>query len=213
MGAGGAAMAVATADMVLMSENLLRLPAAVQQGRLTRAIILENVIFSIIAKLIAIVLATIGILELWHAVLFDIGSLIFVICNGCRPLYCEEMFARYALPDNGKGVERNEEKRSTAAAALSIADIEAKRKSLLASETSPIKDIPLRRPSVRNRSSFIGYDVDGSRASTFSSLLITEETGVVEIIAERESYMRGSHTQFARVSKTAFTFSRGEAPP
>jgi hypothetical protein len=196
MGAGGAAMAVAVADMVLMSENLLRIPAAIQQGRLTRAIILENVIFSIAAKLIAIILASIGVLELWHAILFDIGSLIVVICNGCRPLYCEKMFAQYSVPQ-----EKKEERPPT------IADVESQKKSLLAAEISPFRESAMPRPSVRNkRASFTG-DVDGFRASSFSSLLITEETGVVEIIAERESTMgnrgRGT-TTFVRPSKSSF---------
>ena len=167
-------MAVAVADVVLMSENLLRIPAAVQLGRLTRAIILENVTFSIAVKIIAVSLAFTGYLELWHAVLFDIGSLLAVIGNGMRPLYCEELFERFSVPP-----AKMEEKSPTAS------DIESRKTVLLSSEISPFRDHALPRPSVREKASFISSNVDGFRASSFSSLLISEETGVVEIIAER----------------------------
>jgi hypothetical protein len=196
MGAGGAAMAVAVADMVLMSENLLRIPAAIQLGRLARYIILENVGFSIAMKLLAISLAFAGYLDLWHAVLFDIGSLMVVIANGIRPLYCEKLFESFSLPP-----KKLEEKSPT------YGDIESTKNILLSAETSPFKDHALPRASVRARASFLGEDEGGCRGSSFSSLLITEETGVVEIIAARERLMRGSsRAQFNRpVGRSVFS--------
>lgn len=86
MGAAGSAMAVKAADIVLMSDNLTKLPSTIAMGKLTRALIFENVIFSVAVKLVAIVLALTGFLELWHAILIDIGTLLVVICNGTRPL-------------------------------------------------------------------------------------------------------------------------------
>ncbi|RYH21681.1 cation-translocating P-type ATPase [archaeon] len=86
MGAGGTAMAVAAADVVLLNDNLLLLPPAIKLCRLAKAIILQNFSFAIAIKIVAIVLAVIGLLEFWEAVLIDVGSLLVVVCNGTRPL-------------------------------------------------------------------------------------------------------------------------------
>ena len=87
MGSGGSAMAVKTADVVLMSDNLTKLPAVIAIGRMARDIIFQNVCFSIVIKLGAILLATVGYIRLWHAIFIDVGTLLVVIANGTRPLY------------------------------------------------------------------------------------------------------------------------------
>jgi hypothetical protein len=60
MGAGGSAMAVTAADVVLMSENLLLIPGAVVLCQVARRAIIENCVFSIGIKILAIVLALMG---------------------------------------------------------------------------------------------------------------------------------------------------------
>lgn len=87
MGAAGSAMAVKAADVVLMTDNLTKLSATIEMGKLTRALIFENVIFSVAVKILAIVLALTGYMLLWHAILIDIGTLLVVIANGVRPLF------------------------------------------------------------------------------------------------------------------------------
>lgn len=57
---GGTAMAAAAADIVMMSDNLMRLPAAIKLCRLARAIIIQNCSFSIAVKIIAVVFAIMG---------------------------------------------------------------------------------------------------------------------------------------------------------
>jgi Zn2+/Cd2+-exporting ATPase len=86
MGAGGSAMAVASADIILMTDNLLLLPAAVKMCQSACSITLQNFAFAIIVKVIAIILALVGHLEFWQAVLVDMGTLLFVLVNGIRPL-------------------------------------------------------------------------------------------------------------------------------
>ena len=92
MGAGGSAMAVVAADVVFLSNNLLRLPSVVSLCRNARATIIVNCVFAITVKLIAIVLATLGMLKLWHAVLIDVGSLLFVVINGSCILFKSHLF-------------------------------------------------------------------------------------------------------------------------
>ena len=60
MGAGGSAMAVTAADVVLMTENLLMIPAAVQMCQAARAAMIQNCTFAIAIKIMAIVLAVGG---------------------------------------------------------------------------------------------------------------------------------------------------------
>ena len=60
MGAGGTAMACAAADIVMMSDNLTRLPTTIKLCKLARAIIIQNCVFSIVVKIVAVVLAVAG---------------------------------------------------------------------------------------------------------------------------------------------------------
>lgn len=86
MGVGGTAMAAAAADIVLMSESLVKVPWAVNLCRHARAVIIQNCFISVIIKLVACVFAIMGRLKLWHAVLVDMGALLLVVANGTRPL-------------------------------------------------------------------------------------------------------------------------------
>lgn len=60
MGAGGSAMAVTAADVVLMSENLLLIPGAVRLCQQARCAMIQNCSFAIGIKIVAIVLAVLG---------------------------------------------------------------------------------------------------------------------------------------------------------
>lgn len=86
MGAEGTAMAVAAADVVLMNDNLMLLPPALKLCRLAKRTIIENFTFAVAVKIAAIVLAIMGMLQFWEAVLVDIGSLIVVVINGTKVL-------------------------------------------------------------------------------------------------------------------------------
>jgi heavy metal translocating P-type ATPase len=86
MGSGGSAMAVSAADVVLMTDNLLLIPFSLSIARYACRTIIENGVFAIVVKIIALVLAIMGKLKLWEAVLIDVGSLILVVINGTKVL-------------------------------------------------------------------------------------------------------------------------------
>jgi Cd2+/Zn2+-exporting ATPase len=96
MGANGSAMAISAADVVLMSNNLKKLPATLLLCQLSQYVIIFNISFSIGIKLIAIILAILGYLQLYMAILVDTGSLIVVIFVGMIPLVTNI----YALSDD-----------------------------------------------------------------------------------------------------------------
>ncbi|WP_163538472.1 heavy metal translocating P-type ATPase [Gracilibacillus sp. YIM 98692] len=86
MGGAGTDTAMETADIVLMADNLEKLPHTVKLSRKALAIIKQNIWFSLIVKFIALVLIFPGWLTLWLAVLSDTGAAVIVILNALRLL-------------------------------------------------------------------------------------------------------------------------------
>ena len=84
MGAAGTDTALETADIVLMSDDLTRLPYTIRLSRRTLAIIRQNIAFSILTKVLTIGLIFPGWLTLWLAVLTDMGASLLVTLNGMR---------------------------------------------------------------------------------------------------------------------------------
>lgn len=86
MGAAGTDVALETADIALMADDLSHLPFAISISKKTSAIIKQNIVFSITLKALFIVLALIGWATLWMAVAADMGASLVVIGNGLRAL-------------------------------------------------------------------------------------------------------------------------------
>lgn len=86
MGRAGTDVALEAADVVLMSDELLRLPDAIALGRATRAMIRQNVIFAMGVVFALIPLTVLGIVPLWLAVICHEGSTVIVALNGLRLL-------------------------------------------------------------------------------------------------------------------------------
>ena len=86
MGAAGTDVALETADVALMTDDLARLPFAFRLGRATLANIRTNVAIALGLKLIFVVLATTGLATLWMAVLADTGASMVVTANSLRLL-------------------------------------------------------------------------------------------------------------------------------
>ncbi len=86
MGAIGSDVALETADVALMTDDLERLPEAVRLGRRTRSIITQNIAIALGLKAIFLGLAVAGIATLWMAVFADVGASLIVTTNGMRLL-------------------------------------------------------------------------------------------------------------------------------
>jgi Zn2+/Cd2+-exporting ATPase len=74
-------VAMETADVSLMDNDLRKLPNAVKLGRLVERKILQNVVFSIAVKVAMIGLALAGYAWLWLAILSDVGAMLCVTLN------------------------------------------------------------------------------------------------------------------------------------
>jgi Zn2+/Cd2+-exporting ATPase len=84
MGAAGTDVALETADVALMQDDLPKLAEAVVLSRAVERIIRQNVAVSIAIKGLFVLLAPFGLVALWLAVLADMGTSIAVTLNGLR---------------------------------------------------------------------------------------------------------------------------------
>ncbi|HKH12951.1 MAG TPA: cation-translocating P-type ATPase [Rubrobacter sp.] len=84
MGAAGTDVALETADVALMRDDLTKLAEAVRLSRAAEGIIKQNVLVSLLVKGLFVVLAPFGLVALWAAVLADMGTSIAVTLNGLR---------------------------------------------------------------------------------------------------------------------------------
>ena len=84
MGAAGTDVALETADVALMRDDLPKLAEAVRLSRAAEGIIKQNFLVSLLVKGVFVLLAPFGLVALWAAVLADMGTSIAVTLNGLR---------------------------------------------------------------------------------------------------------------------------------
>ena len=83
-GAHSTDMAIETADVVLMHDDLRRLPDTVHLSRRTRNVLWQNIALALGIKLVFFALALTGHASMWLAVLADMGVSLLVVANGLR---------------------------------------------------------------------------------------------------------------------------------
>jgi Cd2+/Zn2+-exporting ATPase len=86
MGGIGSDSAIEASDLVIMSDNLEKLPEAVKIAQKTLLIAKENIVFAIGVKLLIMVLGAFGIANMWLAVFADVGVAVIAILNSMRTL-------------------------------------------------------------------------------------------------------------------------------
>ena len=84
MGEEATDAALETADIVLMSGDLEKLPYTIRLSRRALAIIKQNITFSLLLKLAALLLVVPGWLTLWIAIFADMGATLLVTLNSLR---------------------------------------------------------------------------------------------------------------------------------
>ncbi len=84
MGVAGSDTALETADIALMSDDLGKMAYVIKLSNKTLSIIKQNISFSILIKIIFVILTFTGTANLWLAVFADTGSSILVTLNGMR---------------------------------------------------------------------------------------------------------------------------------
>ena len=84
MGGFGSDAAIETADVVLMTDAPSKVAEAIQVGKKTHAIVLQNIIFALTIKTIFIGLGLLGLATMWEAVFADVGVALVAIFNATR---------------------------------------------------------------------------------------------------------------------------------
>ncbi len=84
MGAGGTDVAIETADVVLIGDDLTQLPVAIRLARRTMSTIRSNIAAAILVKAAFLALTFAGVTNLWLAVLADMGMSLLVTFNSLR---------------------------------------------------------------------------------------------------------------------------------
>ncbi len=86
MGAAGSDVALETADVALMADDLLKIPYALRLSRATLRNIKANLAISLVLKFAFVVAAVTGYATLWMAILADTGASVIVVANAVRLL-------------------------------------------------------------------------------------------------------------------------------
>lgn len=84
MGMLGSDSAIEASDIVLISDDISKIPYAIKKSKFTRHIITENLIFALLVKIIILILSLFGLTNMWFAVFADTGVTLLTILNTLR---------------------------------------------------------------------------------------------------------------------------------
>ncbi|MBT9503448.1 MAG: cadmium-translocating P-type ATPase [Burkholderiaceae bacterium] len=90
MGGAGTHTAMEAADVVVMNDDLQRLPETIRLSRRTHAVLWQNISLALGIKAIFLVAAVFGNASMWMAVFADMGASLLVVFNGLRLLRSKE---------------------------------------------------------------------------------------------------------------------------
>ena len=89
MGGVGSDVAIEASDMVIMGDSLSKIPVVIRIAKKTLNIVYENIIFSLVVKILIIIGCAVGIFDenaMWLAVFGDVGVCLIAIANAMRTL-------------------------------------------------------------------------------------------------------------------------------
>ena len=98
MGSAGSDTAIEVADVAIMGDDPRKVAGLIGLARWTKAIVRQNIAFSLGTKLVAGGILAAGALPLWGAVVADVGASLIVVGNGLRLIRGRPTGAGRALP-------------------------------------------------------------------------------------------------------------------
>ncbi len=91
MGALGSDAAIEAADVVLMDDDPLKIAKAIKISRKCLRIVRENIGFALGVKLLCLLLAALGLANMWIAIIADVGVMILAVLNAIRCLFVKKL--------------------------------------------------------------------------------------------------------------------------
>ena len=86
MGSLGSDVAVKASDVVILTDEPSKVTKAIEIARRTHSIVMQNVVFAIIVKLVVLILSAFGLGFMFLAVFADVGVAIIAVLNALRAL-------------------------------------------------------------------------------------------------------------------------------
>lgn len=86
MGGMGSDAAIEAADIVIMDDDLVKIPRVISIGRRTVRIATENIVFALGVKILVLLFSAFGLANMWAAVFADVGVTVICIVNAMRLL-------------------------------------------------------------------------------------------------------------------------------
>ena len=86
MGQIGSDAAIEASDIVIMQDDLNRIPQAFKISHKTKTIVMQNIVFAIGIKVVIMILGTFGLSSMWMAIFADVGVALIAILNAMRIL-------------------------------------------------------------------------------------------------------------------------------
>ena len=91
MGALGSDAAIEAADVVLMDDDPLKISKAIKISRKCLRIVKQNIVFALGVKIICLILAALGIANMWVAIIADVGVMILAVLNAIRCMFTKNL--------------------------------------------------------------------------------------------------------------------------
>ena len=86
MGGLGSDLAIEAADLVIMDDNLKKIPKGIRIAKKTLRIVKQNIILALSIKLLVLIVGALGYAPMWAAILADVGVALLAILNALRVL-------------------------------------------------------------------------------------------------------------------------------
>ena len=80
-------LAIEVSDVIIINNDIRLLDKAIKIAKKTRSISAENIIFSLVVKIIFLIMSTIGLMWMWLSIFADVGVAIICVLNALRIIY------------------------------------------------------------------------------------------------------------------------------
>ncbi|MEG2053087.1 MAG: heavy metal translocating P-type ATPase [Bacilli bacterium] len=90
MGGLGSDAAIEASDITIMTDEPSKINTAISIARKTRIIVIENIVFALIVKIVVLILISFNVANMWEAIFADVGVTVIAVCNALRALNYKE---------------------------------------------------------------------------------------------------------------------------